>query len=202
MSGIVLLAFAGVPLWVASWVVMKRSPEKKRIAQVLFAAGALLMLPGMAMHAKEKVTGWVTKSPAETKQIVLKVEEGIYSHDAELNEKYAVFIKACSSKNIPLVLASADAAANAASSASSEILSISIPWNLPDEVKDALEEARQSAANSCFLRGKNAENVLATLTGKGEQYSTTEQIVSDTEKYTMRAALALGWAKQAAGISE
>lgn len=202
MSGIVLLAFAGVPLWVACWIVRRRFPEKIQVAKMLFVAGALLMLPGAAMNAKEKVTKWMTKSPAETKQIVLKIEEEIYSHDAILNEKYSIFIKACSSKNIPLVLASADAAAKAASSASSKILSIDIPWNLPDEVKEALGEAKQSAANSCFLRGKNAENVLALLTGRGEQYSTTEQIMSDSENYTMRAALALGWAKQAAGISE
>ena len=135
-------------------------------------------------------------------QVVLDFEKELMAQDKKFNEAYQPFQKACARLSAQGVLETAEVAIRAAKECNSYVHSLHIPKDIPDKLHDLLAHAQTTAATSYFARGKSAENVLNSMTGKGEQYSTVETLLNESEQYAIQAALALSMAKVMVGLTQ
>ncbi len=197
MTVLLVVASAGGLIGVG-WEASKEVGVWRRIGQgmVLIGCITLLALAITAFLPTEK------KDMVDCKEDVLEFEKRILALDQRVNEGYQPFTKACAQLSLQGIRNTIHEAIQILEEGNREAWHIQIPNNIPLELSETLRSVRETIATVYFAKGKLAENILNTLTGEGEQYSTSKKLLFESEKLTIQAGLTLARAKVMVGITE
>ncbi|ADU63421.1 MAG: hypothetical protein KUA35_10295 [Pseudodesulfovibrio sp.] len=61
-----VIALLGVGCWFVGWLIINHIPSRLQLCPALFICGAVLILPTIAQHVPERVSGWIKPEPTIT----------------------------------------------------------------------------------------------------------------------------------------